>query len=355
MKRYYHLDLIRFIAALAVIIFHYTFRGYAADNMSPIAFGDFGEIFKYGKYGVELFFMISGYVILMSASGKTAFEFTLGRISRLYPAFWFCVLLTSGVIIFVDNPVFSVSPKQVLLNLTMIPSELGVSFVDGVYWTLLIEIKFYLIIFSILALGLLRWVVPLLYIWLFLAQLSFHFGVPGGLEFFLIDKYACYFIAGCGFYLVKRDGCNIPLVILLLCSFMAALYSFLDLSGFEKHYSTTLNRVVCVTILVSFYAVFIIIINDLANKISRPWMYYGGVITYPVYLLHQNIGFIILNQYAETVNKYALLLGVIGAMLLLSYLVHYYVEIKFGNFFTRYLRAYANKFRILNVPGVFAR
>ena len=62
------LDLLRFLAALAVVLYHYTFRGFSNGDMSTMPYPLLVPVTKYGSLGVELFFMISGFVILMSAS-----------------------------------------------------------------------------------------------------------------------------------------------------------------------------------------------------------------------------------------------------------------------------------------------
>ena len=67
-NRVNELDLLRFFAAFSVVLYHYTFRGYAADDMSIVPYPLFAPISKYGYLGVDLFFMISGFVILMTAS-----------------------------------------------------------------------------------------------------------------------------------------------------------------------------------------------------------------------------------------------------------------------------------------------
>ena len=59
--RFYEIDLLRFLAALAVVLYHYTFRGFAEGGYSPVEYPILGEFFKYGSYGVQLFFIISGF------------------------------------------------------------------------------------------------------------------------------------------------------------------------------------------------------------------------------------------------------------------------------------------------------
>ena len=82
------IDLLRFFAALAVAFYHYAFRGYAANNLSIMPYPLLEPIAKYGFLGVELFFMISGFVILMTAASGSLKGFIVSRIVRLYPAVW---------------------------------------------------------------------------------------------------------------------------------------------------------------------------------------------------------------------------------------------------------------------------
>lgn len=85
--RYYEIDLLRFIAAITVVLYHFTFAGYHFGGLSPVQYPGLEEVFKYGFLGVQLFFIISGYVVLMSAQGKTLKQFFTSRVTRLYPAY----------------------------------------------------------------------------------------------------------------------------------------------------------------------------------------------------------------------------------------------------------------------------
>ncbi len=77
--------MVRFLAALGIMAYHFRFIGviegfYAWDVFRPIAF--------WGELGVDIFFIISGFVILFSAeSKKTYAQFLWGRMIRVYPAF----------------------------------------------------------------------------------------------------------------------------------------------------------------------------------------------------------------------------------------------------------------------------
>src|ERR1044072_9360250 len=83
-SRIKELDALRGIAALMVVFFHYTFWRPQAKLG-----------FNLGTTGVDLFFMISGFVIFMSLLHiNQSKEFVINRISRLYPGYWACVTFT---------------------------------------------------------------------------------------------------------------------------------------------------------------------------------------------------------------------------------------------------------------------
>src|SRR5687768_11010130 len=105
------LDLLRFIAAVSVVLFHATNWPADPNLLTRIA--------TYGSLGVPLFFMISGFVILMTAQNRSGIEFINSRIARLYPSFWIAVLLSSlALALLADDPP---SLATFAANLTMQP------------------------------------------------------------------------------------------------------------------------------------------------------------------------------------------------------------------------------------------
>jgi len=140
----YGIDLIRFLAALSVVGFHLGYLNDVAD-FKPI-----WPITWFGWIGVEVFFVISGFVIANSANGKSPMQFLKGRALRLYPAVWCCATLTlivAGAIS--DQPLIELLPSY-LRSLALIPKG---PWIDDVYWTLAVEIGFYTLIFGLLYAG----------------------------------------------------------------------------------------------------------------------------------------------------------------------------------------------------------
>src|SRR5689334_21950406 len=94
-ERLLELDVLRGLAAFGVLCYHYT--THHTLLFSPTIKPLFN--FPYGVYGVELFFMISGFVIFMTLENtKRPLDFIVSRFSRLYPCYWASVILTFSVI-----------------------------------------------------------------------------------------------------------------------------------------------------------------------------------------------------------------------------------------------------------------
>lgn len=133
------LDSLRGIAALAVVVFHWT-------SYYDIAHGHAASMrlrFPWGGFGVHLFFVISGFVITMTLEKTSTIQgFLRARALRLYPTFW-AGIVVGTVCAWWNRPEMRLPWTDVLINLTMIPGFLGRPRVDGVYWTLELELVFY--------------------------------------------------------------------------------------------------------------------------------------------------------------------------------------------------------------------
>jgi len=347
------LDLLRFFAAFAVVLYHYTFDGYMSSVVTMLNFQELGSIFQYGNLGVELFFMISGFVILLSTENKTISYFVISRITRLYPAFWVAVTLTTLIITFYGGEVFDVTSYQYLINLTMINEVFHVRNIDGVYWTLFVEIRFYFLIFLLMLFRQMKFLKFYLLIWSLISILynSNFIIFPNLINFFLFQNVAPFFIAGSIFYLTYRNNKFICLDYLtLLLSFISAIM-FLNQQTLhiEKAFNIQYNMLIIISIVIFFYFLFYFISKKIVTikRDKKVYMIMGGV-TYPLYLIHTYIGYIIFNNMSSFINKYILLFGTILLMLLVSYSIHILIEKKLGKYMKKKMLQLVDKitFRI---------
>ena len=343
--RFYEIDLLRFLAALAVVLYHYTFRGFAEGGYSPVEYPIIGDFFKYGLYGVQLFFIISGFVILMTASKRDTANFVISRITRLYPAFWVCVSLTAAFILWKGGELFQVGLVQYLLNLTMISGFAGVEMVDGVYWTLLVEIKFYALIFVLLLFGQIKRIEWFLVFWLGLTAFSMVAPLPKIVTFLFLTDWSPFFIAGALFYLVRQSGVSLMRGAMLCISLLLSLGQNLkEIKHLEVLYKSEFSPYISSVVILACFAIFLMISLGMTSKLNSQKLIKLGVLTYPLYLIHQNIGFMVFHELGGSVNRFVLLLGLVLFMLLVAWLIHRLIEQPLGRLMNRQLKQLWGKF-----------
>jgi len=335
-KRIYQIDLFRFVAALSVVLFHFMFRGneHVIHKMSLVGFSDIGDYFKYGYLGVDLFFIISGFVISLSIRSFDLGKFVKSRFLRLYPAYWFCVTLTSLIVVIWGGSIFSVSFNQYLVNMTMFNGFVGVEHIDGVYWSLMEELKFYFIIAFFLILRKIKKfdLNVVIVLWLMLSILSVFIDFNSHyifkvLRFVFTLFYSSYFIAGMIFYKIYKEGVNYKYIIgLVLCLAISMHYATGKIVSLESNFNSVFSPVVICAFVISFYVIMFLASTHRMKIINSPKLIKLGVLTYPLYLVHENIGFIIFNETLGYVNKYITLLIVLTLMLWISHLISVYIE-----------------------------
>lgn len=147
MGRFRELDGLRGIAALAVLVYHFTgpYNSHYTTDPRPIF------DFPFGAFGVQLFFLISGFVILMSADrAKQPSDFIISRAARIYPAYWASLILALAVGFFFQLKVAELTAWEILINFSMMQRWLLVPNAVDVYWTLAVELQFYVLVFALI-------------------------------------------------------------------------------------------------------------------------------------------------------------------------------------------------------------
>lgn len=322
------LDGLRFLAAMFVLAFHYL--GNSGGNWG----GDLGKIFpsahhtaSYGFLGVEFFFLISGFVICMSSWGRGLGSFFASRASRLYPAYWAAVILTTLLYMVKPAAGTAAKPSAFLMNLTMLHFSFGVPNVDGVYWTLWLELRFYLLFALVVWRGVTyRRVVAFCLLWTTASILIPSFNNPV-LHGIIQEDYSPYFIAGIAMYLMHRYRPSPLLWAIVGTQWILAQYQVgsrvVEGTRQTGAHLTWTGGTVLVTLF--FLAVLAVSLGWLDWARWR-WLTFLGSLTYPLYLVHEAFGLEMVSMWHGHMAPWALVGLATAASLVLATLIRTFVE-----------------------------
>jgi peptidoglycan/LPS O-acetylase OafA/YrhL len=317
-SRLREVDVLRGFAALAVVFSHYF--PYWHESLAPLPL----EVPRaLGYYAVKLFFVISGFVILMTLDRcKTIADFAILRFSRLYPAYWASLIIVTLVqVVLLGNTFW---PGGFLANGTMFQQFLGYPHFDLVFWSLSVELAFYLNVAWVFLLGLHRKLHGVVLAWLALAAIwvvVFH--DPGlvtahavvdpanrdWLALLFAFDYAPYFVMGILFYRGTRHGWTWPTVTLMVCAIALELL----LASFEG-----------LAVAAVIATVFGLAVSGYLRFLVTKFTLWLGAISYSLYLIHWNLGHDSLRwMHAHGVEPFvAIGAAVLGALLLATALAY---------------------------------
>nr|WSW44080.1 acyltransferase [Streptomyces sp. NBC_01001] len=340
------LDGLRLLAALMVAGYHYGGRGgeiSAAWGASPRQlFPTAAPWLAYGCLGVQIFFVISGFVICLSAEGRSVRAFAASRAARLYPAYWVALVL-------VTVAARGAAPSDFLVNLTMLQQPLGAERVLGVCWTLWAELRFYVLFALCVVLpgGGRRRALLFCAGWTVAAALA-DAADPAGKGFLaqaLMPEYAPFFIGGIGLYLVHRDPRDrLAWAVAVAGWLLGQHYAVAGLwhAPDPRFFSYRSAVVIIAVVTAGFAAVALVALGRAGGRAAGGWAAGGwagwrwlppaGALTYPFYLVHEHLGWVLI---AALHRRAGLPPGMVfaltvAAMLALAWAVHRGVERPLG-------------------------
>lgn len=278
----------------------------------------------FAQHAVELFFVISGFVVCMTLERTTSIaHFAIARFARLYPAYVASVALVALVHVLGSRYWGPPQPLSVYFkNLMMWHQLFGVESVNVVYWTLWVELKFYIIVAPLAVPRLFKFVEPYAALWLGcvvsyeLAQNLFFDGAktPGlhllyGLS---VPEQAHYFVSGIALYRIWSNGWTWQRAA-FLCASLAR-----EVMLFSEHRSPMVVVVWCV---------FLALIAGRLGALNRRPLLFLGKISYSMYLVHAVCGSLVISSlepYFGPATKFTLALVLSLALAtLLSFTVEY--------------------------------
>ncbi|MFH5824219.1 acyltransferase family protein [Georgenia sp. AZ-5] len=323
--RLYALDGLRFLAAAGVVLYHFTARWSQVWGEEPgRVFPESGPVVTYAALGPELFFVISGFVILMTAWGRDVPHVVASRVARLFPSYWIAVAATSVLLLVIWPAGKDITVWEALVNLTMLQELFGVRHVDGVYWTLWAELRFYLLIVLLVAWGMTRrrilWFCAL---WPLVAQLALELGWSH-VSTALVDSYAPLFAGGMLLYLLHREGHAKAPWLLLGLNVALAVHNVVPRQMHSLSTNTVFTPdpwVLGALVLGCFAAVGAVGLTRLQH-LRWSWLAPLGAMTYPVYLIHEYWGWWVIDSLAAHANRWVVLAAACGVALALAWGIH---------------------------------
>jgi peptidoglycan/LPS O-acetylase OafA/YrhL len=343
-SRLIYLDLLRFFAAMFVLSLHFSFAAqhYEFGSVKILNYDwPVGNIARYGLLGVDIFFVISGAVITMSALSRKPSDFVIARFARLFPSFILLIpiaILVTRYLSAQDNRLYvgkaGLSDLWFSLSLSNWIYQMPVA-AEGATWTLWVEVRFYFLIFLLLiCMNLMkqdlnsRHLLYFGYLWFISCQISIY-SQNSLLQSFLVSEYSNYFLIGLSLAILRK---NIDL--------QFSTYPLLFFSGINSFYTLKirlngLNLFVGFSIFIVFACLIYISLNLTAkeSKFSNFCILLGGV-SYPLYLSHDRIGGVLV-AFFDTYFSSHYLSMFFATLILLTSLVFW---VKFGELkFRKYI------------------
>lgn len=350
MNRIQFLDGLRGIAILLVICFH-SYTRWPKFVPYGYQFSDF-YLFKYGYLGVQLFFLISGFVILMSLEkNKTFIQFIYKRWLRLFPAMLIATILVYSTTHFLkERPsgipeLNAIIPGLLFIEPNWIKTFLGIKInpLEGAFWSLFVEFKFYFIFgISYFLMGKIKAIVFifLLFIIAIFAD-YFHIRYLNTFSHLMSFEYFGWFASGSLAYLYFINN---QLKYILLC----VLISFIEMYKYLHDISALLYVVFILTLFISpicFEKTRIIFKNKL--------LLFFGLISYPLYLIHENALISLIyktNQLGLPILNLLLPIVPILVLCIISYVIVAYFEPFISKTIQKIILKLPSKFVLFLIP-----
>lgn len=306
------LNSLRAFAALSVCLYHFvcTTTGFISTQWVL-------NLFSGGKFGVQLFFVISGFVIPWAMyhakfEFKNLFAFILKRLARLEPPYLFSIviaviiLLLREKILGVQNEHITISFNQIVLHFGyLIPFFDDYKWLNQVYWTLAIEFQYYFFIAFLFIPLINATLIHRIFIYVSIVALCFISSqrfLPYWLPVFLI---------GIILFLYKAkliDGKEYYVVTILLISFCFYKYPFVS---------------VIYTLIPVFFILFF-------EEIKVKGLHFLGKTSYSIYLIHTLIGASFINVLSHSVHssfgKFFVIVGGTVLTILSAYVMYLLIE-----------------------------
>ncbi len=291
-RRIVELDSLRALSAINLLLFHFSYL-YAVkfEFVSPL-----GWSWPFGKYGVEMFFILSGFVNSMSLLRRgRPVDFVAARLIRIIPVFLLVIIANLWITRMLPLSEAPLQSAQFFANMTLMPKLLGYECVDPVMWTLQVEMMFYITLVVLFRIGALQryfvgWgtlcVASLLVCPMLDSLKETHggalwFGALSGIRLLMLLDFVPLFAIGFLLYMIKtRAGSTWKNI--LAIAFSAGVFHSID---HGKHNPAATILIIGLVTLCAY--------GKCPPLRFKPFVYVS-TISYALYLCHNNLGCVIM-------------------------------------------------------------
>jgi exopolysaccharide production protein ExoZ len=317
------IQFLRAFASIIVVLHHIAYKDKIYGN-------NILNFFTFGEIGVDIFFIISGYIMMYSTHRKsvTATTFIKNRIIRIIPLYWTLTII--GLIIFLILPdkVNSSGGETVIFeSFFLLPTEGKYLIQNG--WTLRYEFLFYFIFMISLFLQNKRFIPIIIISLIFIGQIV---DTDSTFLKFITHNLLLEFLFGIFLYFFyqryKKD--NILLSIILLILSIISLYYFMENSEIIK------SRAIYYGIPALLFCASFLLLENKLQKFKRIILPLGDS-SYSLYLIHPFIlvgNVIVIKKFHFQSIFYDLLLifSMLISSIIFGILTYKYIEIKQINY-----------------------
>ena len=383
------LDGLRGLAALMVVAFHLLAR-WAEPMFYPTIYphGDalatFLPLQVAGQVGVNLFFLISGFVIMMTLEKTTGLaDFTIRRAARLWPAMIFCASLStilinaSGIAYVYENVArWQVTPVEYFSSIVFIPPDFTAAifgieqadrprWVEGVYWTLWCEVRFYALV------ALAYWISPrALFLWVWAGLQALSLGLDTMIEaamplssglwslgLVVQPEMLGWFTLGLVSWKWREPGQRLVLSLLAIMASIAILFGTILIIGpGGVEFASFAPRNAVMLAMAGLPFIMFLTGSPLLKPLTWKPVIAIGLASYPLYLFHERPGMIYLHWLnSANIPPWVALVIVFALLIATALLIHKLVEMPSQRFIlARFLSGAGRlqaRFGLLRMPG----
>lgn len=327
-KNIVDVDLIRIFAATSVAIFHLLYW-IGVDYQNPIynAGGGAFNFFYLSKYtwfgwvGVEIFFVISGFVVAYTSAACGPTEFLMRRVLRLLPTVLICATLTLIAVMSARGSALTNGLVQINTADAMLMWLRSVTFfpigpwIDPPYWTLPIEVFFYAIVFICVLVNRIRWLPNLMVVvgaFSTLWNVAVYLGILENSDIgnswsqFVLLRHGCEFAIGVLLWRSIFVGFNIIYVSLLPIFIVGGCIEISGRAAWGFSVSAIpFDQPLVVPIVIWLIAIGALIASGLMHVKVQNCLKFKSLVrkiaiaTFPFYLLHSFIGALLMRLLFE--------------------------------------------------------